>query len=300
MKFGNSKVSKTIRDWAEMIQFSHTIFALPFAISSMVVASKDHHGWPGGRVFGLVILAMICARTCAMCFNRIADRHFDKLNPRTKDRHLPSGKVSVKSAWMLFGISAISFLITSYFINAICFFLSPIALGILCFYSLTKRLTNYTHLFLGLAIGLAPIGAWMAVKARIDFPPILLGLAVMFWLIGFDIIYATQDYDFDKRHGLGSIVVAWGMKNALQSAFISHLIMWLLLAFFGLMLGFRLAYFTGLGVMGICLLMEHWLARKRDLKWIHFAFFRLNALISVVFLLAILIEVIFPMFRIQI
>lgn len=265
----------------------------------MVIAAREHRGWPGGRVFVLVIVAMICARTCAMSFNRIVDRHFDRLNPRTKNRHLPSGKVSLISAQMLCGASAIAFGITCFFINSTCFFLSPIALAVICFYSLTKRFTNYTHLFLGLALGLAPIGAWLAVEESIDFPPIVLAAAVVFWLIGFDIIYATQDYEFDKRHGLGSIVVAWGMQNALQAAFIAHFIMWLLLACFGLILGFRLAYLAGLMIIGICLLMEHWLARKRSLRWIPFAFFRLNALISIVFLIVTIVEVVFPMFRIR-
>jgi 4-hydroxybenzoate polyprenyltransferase len=283
-----------------MIKFSHTVFALPFAIASMVVAAQPNKGWPGWRLFLLILLAMVTARTCAMTFNRIVDRQWDRLNPRTKNRHLATGKVSLLSATVLCVLSGISFLGTSWFINSICFYLSPIALFIVCFYSWTKRFTDYTHVYLGVALGLAPLGAWLAVQGSLAIPPIILSIAVVFWLVGFDIIYATQDYEFDRNHGLHSIVVGWGLKNALQAAFIAHFIMWLLLASFGLILRFRLAYFGGLIVMGICLLIEHWLARKRSLKWINFAFFRLNALISIIFLVVTVVEIVFPMFRIRI
>ena len=178
--------------------------------------------------------------------------------------------------------------------------LSPVALGIVCFYSLTKRFTDFTHVYLGVALGIAPLGAWLAVAGRLDIAPVVLCLAVVFWLIGFDIIYATQDYEFDRSHGLHSIIVRWGVKNALQAAFIAHLIMWGLLAIFGLLLRFRLAYFGGLVIILICLLLEHWLARRRSLKWVNFAFFRLNALISMIFLIVTVVEVVFPMFRIRV
>jgi len=283
-----------------MIKFSHTVFALPFAIASMVVAAQPNKGWPGWRLFLLILLAMATARTCAMTFNRIVDRQWDRLNPRTKNRHLATGKVSLLSATVLCVLSGVSFIGTSWFINTICFYLSPIALFIVCFYSWTKRFTDYTHVYLGVALGLAPLGAWLAVQGSLAIPPIILSIAVVFWLVGFDIIYATQDYEFDRNHGLHSIVVGWGLKNALQAAFIAHFIMWLLLASFGLILRFRLAYFGGLIVMGICLLIEHWLARKRSLKWINFAFFRLNALISIIFLIVTVVEIVFPMFRIRI
>ncbi len=283
-----------------MIKFSHTIFALPFAIASMVVAAQENGGWPGWRLFVLILLAMVTARTCAMTFNRIVDRRWDKLNPRTKNRHLATGKVSLTSAIVLCSLSGLSFVVVCWFINTICFYLSPVALFVVCFYSLTKRFTDYTHVYLGIALGLAPLGAWLAVKGSLSLAPVVMSLAVVFWLIGFDIIYATQDYEFDKSHGLHSVVVGWGVKNALQAAFISHFVMWLLLASFGLILRFRLAFFVGLFVMAICLLFEHWLARKRSLKWINFAFFRLNALISIIFLVVTIVEVVFPMFRIRI
>ncbi len=292
-------LTATLRQWGEMIKFSHTVFAMPFAIAAMVTAAQESRGWPGWRIFGLVILATMAARTCAMTFNRIVDRKFDALNPRTSKRHLVTGQVSIQSAIILCALSGLGLIVCAWFINPICFYLSPVALFAVCFYSLTKRFTDFTHVFLGIALGLAPLGAWLAVQGRLHLAPVILSLAVVFWLIGFDIIYATQDYEFDRSHGLHSIIVRWGLKNALQAAFISHVIMLMLLSSFGLLMGFRLAYFGGMAVIGICLLFEHWLARKRSLKWINFAFFRLNALISIVFLVVTIVEVVFPMFRIR-
>jgi 4-hydroxybenzoate polyprenyltransferase len=296
-----SSILSTLKKWASFVRFSHTVFALPFALAAMAVAARDHNGWPGWKTFGLILAAMVSARTCAMAFNRIADREFDKLNPRTAMRHLPTGQVSLASAWTLWFLSAAGLIAASYFLNRLCFYLSPVALVVVCFYSLTKRFTAYTHVFLGLALALAPIGAWLAVKGSFDWWPVregaalplLLATAVVFWLIGFDIIYALQDYDFDRQHGLRSLVVAWGPLNALKAAFLAHMVMWELLAFFGLLARFRIAYFVGLVIILLSLLFEHWLARKRSLKWINVAFFRLNALISVIFLVVILAEVVF-------
>src|ERR1043165_3139651 len=208
----------TIQKWGSFVRFSHTVFALPFALAAMLVAARDHRGWPGWRVFGLVLAAMVCARTCAMAFNRIADRKFDALNPRTAGRHLPSGKINLTSAIGLCVLSGIGLVGASFFLNPLCFYLSPLALAIVCFYSLTKRFTDYTHIFLGLALALAPVGAWLAVKgSAISLQEmvsmLVLALAVMFWLIGFDIIYALQDYEFDRQRGLHSLVVAWGPRN---------------------------------------------------------------------------------------
>src|SRR6059058_2149711 len=154
----------TIKNWARFVKFSHTIFALPFALAAMVVAARDNRAWPGWRTFGLILAAMVCARTCAMAFNRIVDRKFDALNPRTAKRHLPTGEISLASAMTLCALSGAGLVIASYFLNSLCFMLSPLALVMICFYSLTKRFTDYTHVFLGLALALAPVGAWLAVK----------------------------------------------------------------------------------------------------------------------------------------
>jgi 4-hydroxybenzoate polyprenyltransferase len=302
----------TLRKWGEFVKFSHTIFALPFALASMAVAAREQRGWPGWRTFGLILLAMVGARTCAMAFNRIVDRKFDAANPRTALRHLATGKISLASAWALWALSAALLVAASYFLNPVCFYLSPVALFVICFYSLTKRFTDYTHVFLGVALALAPIGAWLAVKGGFAFfpvrdgslylkgsafVPLLLAFAVVFWLVGFDIIYALQDYEFDRRQGLHSLVVAWGPKNALMAAFLSHLVMILLLFVFGLLCGFRVAYLTGLGLIAGCVLLEHWLARRRSLKWINTAFFKLNAVVSTVFFVVTVAEVVFPFFR---
>jgi 4-hydroxybenzoate polyprenyltransferase len=193
----------------------------------------------------------------------------------------------------------------SYFLNPLCLWLSPLAVAIICFYSWTKRFTDFTHLFLGLALAIAPIGAWLAVKGSIDWwpmrqsfgLPLILAGAVFFWLVGFDIIYALQDYEFDRRQRLGSLVVRWGPQNALQAAFLSHMLMWGFLAGFGLLSRFRVAYFVALAIILGSLLLEHWLARRRGQNWIHTAFFRLNALISLVFFTAVITEVVFPGFR---
>jgi 4-hydroxybenzoate polyprenyltransferase len=288
----------TIQKWGSFVRFSHTVFALPFALAAMMVAARDNRGWPGWRTFGLILAAMVCARTCAMAFNRIVDRKFDALNPRTANRHLPTGQISLASAILLWAISGAGLVAASYFLNLLCFYLSPVALMVICFYSLTKRFTDYTHVFLGFALALAPIGAWLAVKgANVSVLEILqmtlLAFAVVLWLVGFDIIYALQDYDFDKSHGLHSLVVAWGPKNALAAAFLAHMIMCGLLLAFGLLCGFRIAYVVGWFIIVGCLVLEHWIARRRSLNWINLAFFRLNALVGAVFLIVVAAEVIF-------
>jgi len=233
-----------------------------------------------------------------MAFNRIVDRKFDALNPRTAARHLPTGQISLGSAVLLWVIAAVGFVVTSYFLNRICFYLSPVALVVICFYSLTKRFTNYTHVFLGVALALAPVGAWLAVKGTdltgLEIGQMLiLSAAVILWLAGFDIIYALQDYEFDRAQGLHSLVVAWGPKNALQGAFLSHMLMLGLLLGFGVLCGFRVVYIIGWLIIVVCVLLEHWIARRRSMNWINVAFFRLNAVISTIFLLVTVAEVVF-------
>src|ERR1700722_19258707 len=259
----------TIQKWGSFVRFSHTVFALPFALAAMLVAARDHRGWPGWKVFMLILAAMVSARTCAMAFNRIVDRKFDALNPRTKNRHLPAGQISLASAILFCAISGAGLIVASYFLNPLCFYLSPVALAVICFYSLTKRFTDYTHVFLGIALALAPIGAWLAVKggnlSNLEIMQMIdLALAVVLWLIGFDIIYALQDHDFDKSHGLHSLVVAWGQKNALAAAFLAHMLMCGLLLVFGLLCRFRIAYLIGWFIIVGCLVLEHWIARRRS------------------------------------
>lgn len=292
-----------IKKWLSFVRFSHTVFALPFALAGMCVAARENRGWPGWRTFGLILVAMVCARTCAMAFNRIVDRRFDALNPRTASRHLPAGQISLFSAMLLCGLSAAGLMVASWFLGDeqrghICFYLSPVAVVVICFYSLTKRFTDYTHIFLGVALALAPVGAWLAVKGTnvsgLEIAQmVVLSAAVVLWLAGFDIIYALQDYEFDKSHGLRSLVVAWGPKNALKAAFLAHLGMCGLLLAFGVLCRFRFAYLIGWAVILGCLILEHWIARRRSLNWINVAFFRLNAVVSMVFLAVTAGEVIF-------
>jgi 4-hydroxybenzoate polyprenyltransferase len=287
-----------IKKWASFVRFSHTVFALPFALAAMAVAARDNRGWPGWRTFGLIFAAMICARTCAMAFNRIVDRKFDALNPRTAGRHLPTGQISLFSAWALCLLSGAGLIAASNFLNLLCFYLSPVALVVICFYSLTKRFTDYTHAFLGIALALAPVGAWLAVKGEnvstLEILQMLtLAAAVVLWLVGFDIIYSLQDYEFDKAHGLHSLVVAWGQKNALAAAFLAHMVMCGLLLAFGLLCRFGIAYLLGWMIIVGCLVLEHWIARRRSLDWINLAFFRLNAVVSAVFLIVTVAEVVF-------
>jgi 4-hydroxybenzoate polyprenyltransferase len=300
--------------WASFVKFSHTVFALPFALASMMLAARDQRGWPGWRVFVLVLVAMVSGRTCAMAFNRIVDRRFDALNPRTAGRHLPAGAISMTSAVSLCLVSGAGLVAASWALNPLCFALSPVALFFICFYSLTKRFTDFTHVWLGIALAIAPVGAWLAVKGGVEFlpmidgkiklshsafVPLVLALSVLLWLFGFDIIYATQDYEFDRRQGLHSLVVRWGPKNALGVAFIAHLLLWMLLAVFGALAAFRLAYWLGLMVIGVLLLAEHLLARRRDTHSVNIAFFKLNGTISTLFLGLVAVEVMFPWFRLQ-
>jgi 4-hydroxybenzoate polyprenyltransferase len=287
-----------IKKWASFVRFSHTVFALPFALAAMAVAARDNRGWPGWQTFGLVLAAMVCARTCAMAFNRIVDRKFDALNPRTAGRHLPTGQISLAGAIALCFLSGAGLVAVSHLLNPLCFYLSPVALGVICFYSLTKRFTDYTHVFLGLALALAPVGAWLAVKgANISTLEVVqmvtLAASVVLWLVGFDIIYALQDYEFDKAHGLHSLVVAWGQKNALAAAFLAHMVMCGLLLAFGLLCRFRIAFLLGWFLIVGCLVLEHWIARRRSLNWINLAFFRLNAVVSAIFLIVTVAEVVF-------
>lgn len=303
--------------WAGFVKLSHTVFALPFALASMIVAAREHRGWPGWRVSLLVVVAMVMARTCAMAFNRLVDRRFDALNPRTASRHLPRGEISVASAVTLCLVSGAGFLAAAWALNPLCFRLAPVALFFVLFYSLTKRFTDFTHVWLGIALALAPLGAWVAVEGRImffpdvegttglaairygAFVPLNLAVVVVLWLIGFDIIYATQDYEFDRKQGLHSLVVRWGPRNALGVAFLAHLFMWAFLVLFGILSAFRFAYWIGLFLILALLVFEHILARRRDPISINAAFFKLNAIISIILLVVVAVEIVFPWFRLR-
>lgn len=283
---------QTARKYFEFVRFSHTIFALPFALASMAVAASANRGWPGWRTLLLILAAMVCARTAAMGFNRIVDRKFDALNPRTAQRHLPKEQIGLVGAWILVWSAGVLFVVTTFLLNPICFYLSPVALLVVFFYSFTKRFTDFSHFFLGLALGIGPLGAWLAVRGRFDWPPCVLAAAVVFWLVGFDIIYATEDYEFDKARGLRSLPARLGIAGSLRVARAAHAIMAVLLLAFGLISNLRMPYYFGLAVILACLAAQHILARKRDPVSLNAAFFRMNAVISAVFLGAVVVDVV--------
>jgi 4-hydroxybenzoate polyprenyltransferase len=266
------------------VRFSHTIFALPFALGSMLVAAQT---WPSFEIFLLIVLAMVFARTAAMTFNRLADWKIDQRNPRTAGRHK---LVSRATACAMLAISSLGFIATVYWINPLCFALAPVALAIVFFYSLTKRFTSFSHFFLGLALGVSPVGAWLAVTGKFDFPPLLLSLAVLLWVAGFDLIYATQDYDFDKREGMRSLVVSMGIGKSLVVAQWLHAAMWVLLVLFGVSSHRGVFYYSGMVLIFPVLIFEHRTAQKMDIAAINRAFFNSNAFVGIVFVAAVVLD----------
>ena len=263
------------------VRFSHTIFALPFALGSMLVAAD---GWPEARTVGLIVLAMVFARTAAMAFNRLADWQIDQRNPRTAGRHklVPRGV-----AIALLCASSAGFVATTWFINRLCYRLTPVALGIVFFYSLTKRFTAFSHFFLGLALAVSPVGAWLAVRGEWAFAPLVLALAVLLWVAGFDVIYATQDHEFDRAAGLRSLVVKLGVPRSLAWAQRLHWMMLVVLAAFGWSAQLGGAYYAGLALIAGALVYEHRSAARLDVEGINRAFFASNAFVGVVFVAAI-------------
>jgi 4-hydroxybenzoate polyprenyltransferase len=280
----NARNFGTVARFLRLIRFSHTVFALPFALASLMVAAK---GRPSPRVIGLVLLCMIAARTAAMLFNRLADWEIDQRNPRTQSRHLLAGKRTVVSALVA---SSAAFFIGAASINTLTFALAPIALGIILLYSLTKRFTAATHFFLGLALGVAPVGAWIAQTSRIQWPPLILALGVICWVAGFDLIYATQDLDFDRREGLRSLVVRLGIARSLRLAQFLHLVMFAMLFVFGISAQLGTVYFAAMAPVGGALFYEHHVARHGDVAGINKAFFQSNAFVSAIFLLAVSVD----------
>ena len=280
MKDEITKKSGVMR-FLRLIRFSHTIFALPFALGALLVAT---HGRPPARLLALVLTCMICARTAAMLFNRIADWSLDQRNPRTAGRHQ---LISQPVAFLLLAFSSAAFMTAAALINRITLLLSPLALGIIFFYSLTKRFTAASHFFLGLALAVAPAGAWIAATGRLTLAPLLLSAGVVSWVAGFDLIYATQDLEFDRREGLHSLVVRLGVARALLLAQLLHLAMFLALLAFGFVASLGAIYFCGLPLVAGALVYEHRSAARLDLAGINRAFFQSNAFVSAVFLFTV-------------
>jgi 4-hydroxybenzoate polyprenyltransferase len=285
-----------IRSYGSLIRFSHTVFALPFALASVALAWPSHPVTLRG--FFWILIAMVGARSAAMAFNRLVDRKFDALNPRTQQWELPQGSVQVREAVILTVTSSVVFVYAAYQLNFVCFVLSPVALTIVFFYSLTKRFTWASHLFLGLALSLAPMGAWLAVSGSpIDLPelvtPSFLGLAVLFWLAGFDVIYSLQDHAFDRKEGLHSIPVRFGVAGALRFSGFLHICTVVFLAAVGLSAQMGVIYWLGFVIIAIILFWEHRLVTPTDLSRINRAFFDFNAYVSIGYLLTTVADVFF-------
>ena len=281
--------SNKFKTFLEMIKFEHTIFALPFAYLGAFLASG---GFPSGHDIFWITLAMVGARTAAMSLNRLIDRHIDALNPRTAGRALPKGTLSIAEVWLYTIISFVLLFIAAAQLNPLCVKLMPIAVFVLVIYSYTKRWTWACHLVLGAALGLAPLGSWVAVTGSIDLPGVMLGLAVAFWVAGFDIIYACQDFEFDKAAGIHSIPAQFGIKKSLIISALFHLISPILLAAIGFYLGLGIFYLIGVLIATGLLIHEHRLVKPNDLSKIGVAFMNMNGYLSMVMFLFTLLDVI--------
>jgi 4-hydroxybenzoate polyprenyltransferase len=262
----------------EMIKFEHTVFALPFAFTGAVLAAK---GLPSWRTILWITVAMVGARSAAMGFNRWADRKFDAENPRTKERALPRGLVTPFQVVLFTAVSSAVLIFAAYMLNSLSFYLSPVALATVFFYSYTKRFTFLSHAFLGLAICLAPIGSWIAVSGRITSPALVLGGAVLFWLLGFDILYALQDIEFDQKTGLHSIPQRFGIRRALWISRTAHAITMAALFWLSSLLSLGWYYLAGVFIALCLIIYEHSLVKEDDLSRLDLAFFNMNGYISV-------------------
>ena len=270
------------------IKIQHTVFALPFAVMSAFLAAG---GMPEIKKLLWIIVCMLGARSAAMAFNRIVDARFDKENPRTQDRARPSGKINVGNYAVFLVASSALFIFSAWMLNSLAFYLSPVALAIVFFYSLTKRFTAFSHFWLGLAISIAPVGAWVAIREEISFTSLLLGAAVIFWLIGFDILYACMDIEADRANRLHSIPERFGIETALKMAFASHAVMVVFLLVLlepTVLLGW--VYLAGVALVAGLLVYEHSLIKKDDLSKVNMAFFNVNGIISIGLMVFVIVD----------
>ena len=273
-----------LRTYLSFVRFSHSVFALPFALAGALLASRQQViTWP---MLGWILVAMVAARSAAMGFNRLVDARFDALNPRTANREIPRGAMSQFEATVFVAVASAAFIVASWRLNPICLALSPVALGIVFWYSLAKRFTTYTQLFLGLAMAVAPVGGWLAVGGRGGWEPWLLASAIGTWVGGFDVLYACQDLDFDRAHGLRSIPVRFGVRRALLISRAMHVVT--LACFVGLAWVTPLPafYFVGVGIVGALLVYEQSLVSADDLSQVKRAF-DLNGYVGILYLLVL-------------
>ena len=272
-----------ITKYLSLVKFSHTVFALPFALVGYflgIVSQGNIFDW---KIFVLVLMCMVFARSAAMSFNRLVDVRYDKKNPRTASREIPSGKISMNAAVIFVIVSALLFIVTTFFINSLVFFLSPVALLVIFGYSFTKRFTSLCHFILGLGLSLAPIGAYLSVTSHFDLLPILFSVVVLLWVGGFDIIYALQDDEFDKSQKLHSVPVTLGRKNALLLSLIVHVVAVVIIVFIGIYFPFSWLYWVGAIIFTGMLFYEHTIIKPGDLSRVNMAFALINGIAGLLF-----------------
>ncbi len=269
-----------LKKYSEMVMFSHTLFSLPFAVMSVLWANN---GLPDMNTFFWILVALLAARNGANAANRIIDSEIDAKNPRTASRHIPSGIIKKKEVIFLTFILFLVFELAAYMINPLCFYLSPMALFIFLLYSYTKRFTWLSHLVLGIACGGAPVGGWIAITGKLSFTPFVIGAAVAFWIAGFDIIYGTQDIEFDRKEGLFSIPAKFGLKNALKIAAIFHVLSIAILLSLSLFIPTGFIYHIGILICSILLLIEHKIVKPSERGIMNWASYHINQMISIIF-----------------
>ena len=272
-----------IKTLLEMIKFKHTVFALPFAFMGAFLAAR---GVPSLKVFLWVVVAMVGARTCAMGFNRIADRRFDAMNPRTATRALPAGSVTLLESWLMVVLAGALFFVACFMLNRLALQMAPFALALTLLYSLTKRFTWLCHVVLGLALAFSPLGGWVAVSGAFEGYPWFLSLAVLFWVAGFDTIYACLDADFDREAGLFSMPAYFGRRRAFHLAVFFHVLAFVFFAATGYAAGLNIYYFAGVVITGCALFYQHIVVNPTDLSRIRLSFFSMNGIISITLFVA--------------
>jgi 4-hydroxybenzoate polyprenyltransferase len=279
-------MANRIKTALEMIKFEHSVFALPFALTGALLAARaTRHGWPSLRQILWIVVAMVTARSAAMTMNRIADLRYDLENPRTKQRALPTGALTLQFAWLFTVVAVTAFFVAAWQLNPLALKLAPLAIAILFFYSFTKRFTNWSHLFLGFALGISPAAAWIAITGGLDLRMLILCAAVTLWVGGFDVLYACQDIEYDRSAGLFSVPKQFGIATALLIARAMHIGVIVLLGWLALSFGLPWPAWAGIAVVGLLLAYEHSLVKADDLSKLNAAFFTVNGYISMLFLL---------------
>ncbi len=279
-----------IKDYTRLVKFEHTLFALPFAMIGFFLAYRQPGAVVSWKLFALVVLCMVFARNAAMGFNRWLDRGIDRINPRTTRREIPAGVISPTAALVFVIVNAMLFILTTWFINRLVFYLSPVALFVVLFYSYTKRFTSFSHFFLSLGLAIAPLGAYLAVTARFDWPPMILSAIVFLWVSGFDIIYALQDEEFDKEQKLNSLPARLGKKSALRFSEIIHGVTAALVILLAVVIGGGGLHWAGVLWFTGLLLSQHLLVKPDDLRRVNMAFFTTNGVASVAYAIFVIAD----------